>query len=189
MFKKYLIAVFAFLLFFAPSASSASTLIAAGSVIEGRWSDMSPESGGSYGEYIRFAVPPGTTLTSDDVEIYVNGVKQNVSLREMNGRYSYRNDNLRRGEDYVKIVLRKPVVDVYFGFNGFSREYKYDDLVKQSRFFFRAPVKPAEHAKIVPEVILKVLRDGGLLSPVLTGFAILLMVGLVPRLKSWFLRL
>lgn len=61
MFKKYLIAVFAFLLFFAPSASSASTLIAAGSVIEGRWSDMSPESGGSYGEYIRFAVPPGTT--------------------------------------------------------------------------------------------------------------------------------
>lgn len=187
MFRKCLFSVFAVLLFFSPVSSFAATLIGAGSVIEGRWSDMSPASKGSYGEYIRFAVPAGS-LTPNDVEIYINGVRQNVDLDYINGRYSYRNNELVSGKDYVRIVLKKPVLDVYFGFHGLSREYTYDSLVKQSRFFFQDPLKAAEHAKIVPEVMLEVLMDGGLLSVVLTGFAVLLAVGLIPRLRSWFLR-
>jgi hypothetical protein len=58
----------------------------------------------------------------------------------------------------------------------------------ESSVIFEKKTEPIQAVKEIPKVMIQTLKDGGLLLVVLTGFGILLAVGLIPRLKSWFLR-
>lgn len=54
-------------------------------------------------------------------------------------------------------------------------------------FSARPPYLNLMELEKIPALLIR--QAGGILSVVLTGFAILLVVGLVPRWRSWFLRL